>query len=284
MKQMFLFAALVFSTGSFAQKVTIKPTFQQGQKLEVVTTGNTVISMEMMGQSMETKLDMNVTRHLDVEKVADGTTTIEHKMKRMQMNVESPMGGSQSFDSDKADDMKGEGGKAMEKALKNKFSMVLDANGRIVSVKTDDNNANKGGSATDNPMLPPQMGGLGEVPKAGTASEFAILPANPIGKGDTWSDTTGGQKAQYTVTDLTADEVILSFTNEGKTNRKQEANGMEILVNTTDRSTGTIRIDRKSGLLKERNQTTNSEGNMEMMGQTVPLNTKMSMKTVVNVK
>ena len=144
MKQFFLVAAVAISVTGFSQKINNKLLFQKGQKLEMVSKVNSVVSMEMMGQSMDTKIDATITRSFDVEDVANGAATIEHKMKRMQMSFESPMAGSQSFDSDKEADMKGDGGKAMEKALKNKYSMTVDAGGKITAVKSDDDNPNKG--------------------------------------------------------------------------------------------------------------------------------------------
>src|SRR3712207_393258 len=143
MKQFFLVAALAISVTGFSQKVSNKLAFQKGQKLEMITKVNSVVSMEMMGQSMETKVDATVTRSFDIEDVANGVATIDHKMKRMQMSIEAPMAGAQSFDSDNEADMKGEGGKQMEKALKNKYTMSVDALGNVTAIKADDDNPNK---------------------------------------------------------------------------------------------------------------------------------------------
>lgn len=285
MKQFFLVAAVAISTTGFAQKVSNKLTFQKGQKLEMVSKVNSVISMEMMGQTMDTKVDATVTRLFDVNDVTNGSASVEHKMKRMQMNMEAPMAGAQSFDSDNEKDMKGDAGKAMEKALKNKYSMTIDPSGKITSVKADDDNPNKAAKAEGGDMMAGAMSGMiegMELPKVGDLSEFKILPDAGATKGASWTDTTGGNKAVYTVTDITDADILIDYSEEGTTERKQEANGMELTISSKDKTTGKITLDKKSGLLKEKTGTTTSEGTMDMMGQTIPMTTKVT--KVITVK
>lgn len=282
MKQFFLVAAMAISATGFSQKVSNKLSFQKGQKLEMITKVNTLVSMEMMGQAMDTKVEATVTRIFDVADVAAGVATIEHKMKRMQMNIEAPMAGAQTFDSENEADMKGEGGKAMEKALKNKYTMSVDAVGKITAIKADDDNPNKNATGTQAAdMLSGSMGQQAStvLPKIGDASEFKVLPNREVGKGETWTDTTKGVKATYTIADITPTDVIINFTEEGKTERKQEANGMELKITTKDKTTGKITLDAKTGLLKEKTGVTDSEGTMEIMGQEVPMTTKTTTTT-----
>ncbi|RYY98222.1 MAG: hypothetical protein EOO11_08730 [Chitinophagaceae bacterium] len=282
MKKVFLLGALALSLAGQAQKVTVKPSFTKGQKLEVVTKANTVLSIEMPGQTMENKIDATITRSFDIEDASASGATIEHKIKRMQMNFSSPMG-AQKFDSESEADMKSEGGKAAEKALKNKYTLTVDGNGKITHVKLDDKNPNTEESKGMMSSAVEQMG-AGGVPKIGSSTELTILPVGGVAKGDTWSDSTNSTKSSYTVSDITADEVIVTFTTEGKTERTQEANGMEISINSVDKSTGTIKVDLKSGIMKERVSTTNSEGTMEVMGQSVPMTTKTEATVTVTAK
>ncbi len=57
---------------------------------------------------------------------------------------------------------------------------------------------------------------------------------------------------------------------------------MELKISSKDKTTGKIVLDKKTGLLKEKNSTTASEGTMEIMGQSVPMTTKIT--KVVTVK
>ena len=282
MKQLFLVAALAFATTGFAQKVNNKLTFQKGQKLEMTSKVNTLISMEMMGQAMESKIDATVTRLFDVEDVTNNSATIEHKVRRIQMNFEAPMQGVQTFDSDNEKDMKGDGGKVMEKALKNKYSMTVDAGGKITAVKADDNNPNNTPKKEDADMMSTALAQFAagfDLPKTGDTSEFMILPPKELAKGESWTDSSKNIKTVYTLADVTDADIIVNYTEEASTSRIQEAMGQEITMNSKDKTTGKIILDKKSGLLKEKTATTNSEGNMEMAGQTMPMNTKTT-KTI----
>lgn len=271
MKKFFLPAALAITLNGFAQKVTNQLSFQKGQKLEMEVKVNSTISQGMGGDS---KVDVTINRIFDINDVANGNATIEHKIKRVQINFEAPMMGTQTFDSDKESDMKSEQGKQMEKALKNKYSMTVDATGRVTAVKKDDDNPNPE-SKTDDMManMLSQFASGIEVPKIGDKTDFTILPSKEVGKGDSWIDSNNNVKAVYKVTDLTDNEVVIEYTEDGKTERNQEAMGMEVKINSTDKSTGKIILDRKTGLLKSKTTTINSEGTMEMMGQTVPMTT-----------
>jgi hypothetical protein len=278
MKKVFLFAALAFSINSYAQKVSSTPTFTKGQQLELVTKFNTVMSMEMMGQSMDTKIDATVSRNYDVQSVEGQKTKLEHKTKRVQTSIELPMSPApRTFDSENAEDMNTEEGQATAKNLKNNYTIVLDANGHVSSVKANAENADASKVSNDDVMA--GVSGVGALPEVGSSSELTVLPAGGVEKGTNWSDTTGGHKFNYTVNDITADEIVVGFTDQTTTNKKREANGMEFNLSTVDKTTGTIKVDRRTGILKERSSTTNSEGNLEIMGQTIPA----TAKTVVNI-
>jgi hypothetical protein len=205
-------------------------------------------------------------------------------VKRLVFNVESPMG-SQAFDSEKESDMKGEGGKTAEKALKNKYTMMVDQWGKITHVEADDDNPNTPyAEASASPdMMGNMMSQVAEgldLPKAGDHIDLRILPADKK-KGDNWSDSVEGRKTIYTLSEITESEVIINFTENGTVNRTEETMGMEMTFNSKDKSTGRIVLDRKTGILKERTSTTDSEGTLEMMGQLVPMNTKMEKKITV---
>ena len=285
MKKIILLGAIVLSTAGYAQKVSNKLAFQKGQKFEITTIVDNVNSMEMMGQSMDMKMNMTTTRTLDIGDVANNVATIESKVKRMQFFFEG-MGKTEKFDSEKEEDMKGEGGKMAEKALKNKYTMKVDGSGKILDVKADDDNPNKAPAAKNDDM----MGGLEgimdgfDLPKAGDRLQLSILPAQEINKGSTWADTTAAskdekRKANYTVTNITDNEILIDFTEEVAAKMVKENMGMEINIDKKDNSTGKITLDRKTGFLKQQTVTTKSAATAEVMGQTMPVNSTVT-KTV----
>jgi hypothetical protein len=160
--------------------------------------------------------------------------------------------------------------------------MTVDPKGNITAIKADDDNPNKNPSAGDMDMMSGAFGQGADgmtLPKAGDKIEFKILPEKEVNKGESWNVDGKDSKATYTLSDITDNEIIVTFTEEGKTERTQTTQGMEMLIKSTDKTTGKIILDKTSGIMKQRISTTNSEGNMEVMGQSMPMNTKIT-KTV----
>ena len=286
MKQLFFFAALTLSISSTAQKVSNKLSFPKGQKLEIATAVNTLISQEMMGQTFDMKLNANITRLLDVEEATANSATIEHKVKRIQMDMDIPMMGSKTFDSEKEADLKGEGGKVFEKALKNKYKMTVDGSGKVTAVKADDNNP-KGKEENGDVMggMIEQIGLGLDIPKVGDVTEFKILPSREVSKGESWTDSTSTKdekiKTTYTIADVTDGEILVNYTAEGNAKIKQENMGTEVTVTKTDKASGKITLDRKTGLLKTRTDTIETTGTTEVMGQSMPMTGKTTKTTTV---
>jgi hypothetical protein len=289
MKKIVFSAAIVLIAAfASAQKVGTQLNFTKGSKIEVTTTINVVA--QLMG---EITTNATTTRILDVEDVNNNVATIESKIKRMQFSFEG-MGQSQTFDSENESDMKGEGGKMAEKGLKNKYTMKVESNGTIIEVTPDDDNPNAkkddAADATDPMMGMMEGGSVGglDLPKVGSKIELAVFPQGDMARGDTWSDTTTlvpgmTRKAIYTIKDITNDMILVNFTEESSGKLTRQNMGMEITIDQTDKTTGSITIDRASGLIKERNLTKKSEGTMEVMGQTMPLDTTTTIKETVTV-
>jgi hypothetical protein len=290
MKKIFLIAAVTLSLNGFAQKVAGNISFPKGKKLEVVTEMKKSNSLEVMGQSMETTVTSTMNEELDIEDANAGGATIEHKVKRLVFNAEGGMMGSQSFDSEKESDRNGDLGKAFDKSLKNKYKMMVDASGRVKQVKLDDDNPNGKMSAEDEQMaqlLSMQLGLNLAVPKAGAQTLFSVLPGREIAQGDTWTDTTSSQKgtrrsATYKVSSITATDVVLDYTEELTVNTTQEMMGQEATINTKDKSSGQITLDRATGLLKKKTSTVDSSGTIEAQGMSIPISGKTSITVTVN--
>jgi hypothetical protein len=277
MKFVFLLTGLTLAFTGFSQKLSNQIQFEKGKKLEMVIQVNMVVT-QAMGDS---KVNMNLTRIFDVNDVVNNTAVMEHKIKRVQFSMDNAMMGSQSFDSDKESDMKEDLGKAFEKGLKKKYTMTVDARGQVVSVKQEEENDKKKVSA-EGDMMTGMMNQLSkgmDVPKKGDFTEFHILPDHEVAKGESWTDSLGGRTTVYTLTELTENEAIINFTEVEKIERVQEMMGREIQVKSTDKTTGRVILDRKTGLMKERSSSFESSGEMQMMGQTIPI-TRTGTKTI----
>lgn len=286
MKNIFLIIALTTGLSGLAQKNTSKLTFPKGQKLEMTAQTKAVITQEVMGQSMDMSVNSTIVRSFDIEEVNNGTARIEHKIKKLQFAFDA-MGQAQSFDSDKPEDMKSEIGKSLEKSIKNKYSMSVDETGKILTVKADDNNPNI--EKTENDVMSNMMGQFADglqVPKTGEIISLMVTTAGQFAKGQSWIDTLAGEESgivKYTVTGITAFDVLIDYISEGTTKKKQDVGGgVEMDVNLKNKTTGIITLDKKSGLLKQRTVDSEGTGTMEVMGQSIPMKSKISGTITVN--
>jgi hypothetical protein len=289
MKKFFLVLAASTTLGVAAQKNDAgKISFPKGQKLEMTAQTKAVITQEVGGQSMDMNVNSTIIRAFDIGDVTNGTAKIEHKVKRLLFSFDV-MGQSQSFDSDKPEDLKSELGKTLEKSVKNKYTISVDEKGTIVNVKTDDDNPNKEQEASPNDMMGNMMGQFAEgleVPKTGDVISLKVVTAGALTKGQSWTDSLSGGETgtvKYTVANVTPSEILIDYISEGNTKRKQEVGGgMEVDVALNSKTTGIITLDKKSGLLKQRTLNSEGSGNMEVMGQKIPMKSKVSGTITVN--
>jgi hypothetical protein len=283
MKKLALLAVLAISFNSFAQ-TTNRLVFQKGQKLEVTREVKIAATTEFMGQSMEQTINSTTTEVLDVQDAGEKGTTFEHKIKRLLINAEG-MGQKQSFDSEKEGDRSGEMGKIFEKSLKNKYTFSVDPAGKITSVKADDDNPNDEETKMMVQMASQQMGIDLSLPTVGKSSQFKILPAYSIKKGDTWTDTTSedGEKRSinYTVAEMNNNEILLDFTSTMSVSKTQDIMGTEATINSNGKSTGRVVIDRKSSVLKQRTENGEVTGTIEAQGQSIPTSGKTTITVTV---
>lgn len=288
MKKLFLFIAVAACLHSKAQKNGSKLTFPKGQKLEMTAQTKAVITQEVMGQSMDMNVNSTIVRSFDIEEVTNGTAKIEHKIKKLQFAFDA-MGQAQSFDSEKPEDMKSELGKSLEKSIKNKYSMSVDETGTILNVKSDDDNPNATDTEKTDDIMGNMMGQFAEglqVPKTGEVISLKVITSGQFNKGQSWTDSLKGEESgtvKYTITGITDKEVLIDYVSEGITKKKQEVGaGMEVDVNLKNKTTGIITLDKKSGLLKQRTVDSVGSGSMEVMGQSIPMKSKITGTITVN--
>lgn len=275
MKKILFMAAFGVSVTGFAQ-VNGKINFPKGQKIEMTTETKKTATTELMGQSMESTLNSSVTEVFDVVDVTAGGATIGHTVKHLVFTANG-MGNSQSFDSEKEEDRKGEMGKIMDKALHNKYKMVVDPFGAITSVQADETNPN----ATKDPeseamteLVSTQLGLKLGLPKQGDVTVFKILPNRQIKQGDTWtdSDSANGQKRTtvYKVNNITASEILLDYSEDINVNTKQQIMGTDANIKSDDKVVGQITLDKTTGLLKQKTATIDTKATMEAQGMSIP--------------
>src|SRR5688572_9706634 len=119
---------------SFAQS-SGKIVLIKGQKFLQETVGNVLISQEIMGQSMESKIDMKSTNTIEVKDVKDTSYSLINTITKMKMDM-SAMGQNMSYDSDKKDNDSAIS-KSMGKVLNNPKTVDINKMGKVIN-KTED--------------------------------------------------------------------------------------------------------------------------------------------------
>ena len=117
----------------------------------------------------------------------------------------------------------------------------------------------------------------------------AVYPDKPVKVGTSWTQDIAlagaypmKSSTQYTVSSITADEVVLKA--EGKISTEEgltvESGGMTMGISLSGTQTGDVYLSRKTGLPAKSNLVLKIGGKMEVMGQSIDMNidSKVSIK------
>jgi Family of unknown function (DUF6263) len=279
-------ALVILTSPGFSQKVSGKLNFKKGQQIEITTDTKSLVTQEAMGQTVEFKIDGSITHVYQVADASGKQATLNHKTKHIGLNMDG-MGQTQTFDSDKKEDLDGQMGGPVKEILNKSYEMTIDQSGKVLNVKEDTMHTKKQGDEAD--MVGNILSKLGsalDAPVAGEASFFKILPAKELKKGDAWLDSTdapgGKEYIHYKLADVTPSEILLDYTSNSNSDIKSDMMGMEATTHMVNNSKGKITINRVSGILKNKTAETESEGTVDIMGQSIPIKTKTNL--TINVK
>lgn len=275
---------LAFSNSKLlAQKVFSRPVFEQAKTYTIEVDVQNTIMQQAMGQSIEFKTKATANHSYKATNVTDDFATLHHEMQKVAFQFEG-MGSKRNFDSDK--DKSGIGAEPVKELLTRKYNLILDSTGKVSMVApatfpeltVDDRSAIiinmlKEIIATS---LPPTKGGN---------SFFKILPDAGAAPGESWKDTVQTQNGvtinTYTLSAITDSSIVIDVKATGSEVIKTQMMGMEAITKTTNKTTGTIYIDKVSGIPKEQTITTEGTGTMEAMNTSMPFSNKTTMRTIV---
>ena len=118
----------------------------------------------------------------------------------------------------------------------------------------------------------------------GANAAFNVFPA---GKklGDSWSDSsiTAEMKTyrNYTIKSVSGNNATVQLTGTQITKKKVEQQGMEINISMDGKLSGEGIVDMSTGVLKEKTTVMDATGSAEIMGQSIPVTTKVTTVTTV---
>lgn len=274
-------AGLTVNTGLFSQQTSGGLRFTPGDSIPVQMELKATVTQEALGNAISFDTDASAWYHYNVIESADGKSRLEHHAKRIRFSFDG-MGRKSSFDSDRPDDLLGPYGETAKEILKRKFELTIDRTGNVVSTKPE-----KIGSLRGAEQLVVMMGMISDIsdliepPQTGKASIFKVLPDQIMKIGDTWADSvnTGSAmiKTVYQLKAITDSTLQIDFNLEGNSVTRAEMMGRETITTLTSNGSGSIVVDKSTGILKEKNQTTNYSGTMEAMGNTTPVTSRTTL-------
>jgi len=249
-----------------------KLNLNQGQKLHQTTITNAVITQTVNGNEIEMKNDVTLEVSITIDKV-DTAISTTNAINRMKFHA-LVMGNSSDFDSDKKEDMDGQIGQMLKNVFGKSYTTVFSLEGKLI--KSDAANvfaANVSDLIGQN---------FDELPK----ESFLAVPKS-LKAGDSFTQTTetdkyNSSKIIFTVQSVNGNIAVLSFTGKEKVKKSKNVQGMDAVISAESSISGTLSVDIKTGMIKEKKMITETKGTTEVMGQQIPLVSKVNAVITTN--
>ena len=270
---------LCANTNIYGQKVSGELQFEQGKTLVIHMEIKTSVAQQAMGNAIDFTADGSAIHSYKVTGTTTDNTTLHHEAKKIAFNFEG-MGQKRSFDSDNEKDMAGQFGEPVKNILSKKFDVIIDPNGKVVTIRPEKMEPVKADERLA--IVLNMLKDITDVvypPHKGEASFFKVLPPSPeTEKGESWTDSlqneTGKFKTIYTLSAITDSTIIVDFKGTAATVSKAMMMGTETVTTMNSTSSGKIILDKATGIVKEKIIITESNGNTEAMGGTMPVTAK----------
>lgn len=256
------------------QEILIRMEFTNNR---IQTAGAQVINFRLNGFAVH---------KYTVTDIGNNNIKLHHEIQQTGFSFDG-MGQKKSFDSGNEEDQKGPFAPYFKEILSRNFDITIDSSGRTIVATPEKTELSKPDDklVTITDMLKPIID-LVYPPAKGSASFFHVLPGGSKSVGSTWTETTDTESEKsttgYTVSSITDSTITVDFKTTATCNSKTEMMGRLTRTIVNNASTGNIIVDRKTGLLKEKTATTDSNGTTEAMGGTVPISGKLNVTVRVN--
>ena len=277
----FMFSVIV-ATG---QTVTRKVGLAKGQQLEQLSHVKMNMTQEMMGQSMEIKMESDITNVVEVKDAAANSFEVANTVKKVLMNMNA-MGQDMKFDSDKKEDMDGQMGQAFKGRIGVPREFTINKDGIITSLKNKTENKEEAGG-----MMGGMMTGAmseGEEKEGSSFNSLANIPAKGIKVGETWNDSTtddnGKTFTTYTLKEVNGGNGLVTLSANSDISRQMEQQGMSMQMDMKATTIGQYTFDVTTGIIKTRKATTKATGTIDVAGQSLPVNFETTVESTINKK
>ena len=275
-----LAAVCLIDLTASAQISSGKLLLAKGQKIQIDNNIKSVINQEMMGQAVEITIDANMIHQVEVKDKKTNSYLVSSTLTKLSTNG-SAMGQEMKFDSDKKEDLESETGKALKDQLNVSKEVELNENANVINGVKKDSKASPGGQLMD--MVNNVTGG-GSDESNGANAAFEVIPSGKKA-GDSWSDSSITDEIKtyrnYTIKAVNGNNATVLLTGKQITKKKVEQQGMEINVSMEGKLSGEGIVDMNTGLVKQKTTIMDGTGSAEVMGQSIPVTTKVTTTTTV---
>lgn len=279
-KTKLLFAlSIVLTTQTFGQSGTLSLT--KGQKFSIENKITAVNNQEVMGQSMESKADVNTLSTIEVQNVKDNNFDLTNNIAHLKA-VMSVMGQEMGFDSDKKEDLESDKGTELKNVINHPKNLTITNSGKIISGSKEES------KKVGDEMAQMMVRLLGDNPTTdgyGISLVFIPLPKN-VAPGYSWMDSSSNEetkkKTTYTVKEINGSDALITFTGTTATESQTEMQGVQVSTKISGTLKGQETIDTHTGVLKIKNSTVESTGTLSAQGMDIPMTTKIT--SVLSVK
>lgn len=275
----------VFSTQ--AQEYTFRYNLKKGDSFKNTSVADMQINQEINGRKIDMKTIMTIKLSYLVTNVQNDLITMDVKYDRMKMETEA-MGQKMVFDSDasSSNPMLADS-EAIFKAITGvSLSLSITPQGKLKEIKGVEKLQQAiAGTVSDpsNPMYSQISQQFSEESLKSTFEQMMVsfFPEKPVRIGESWTtDISVNQSsinldASIKSTLLSVDNYIATLKVETQLGEKdkiytQSINGMEVKMSMIGTQTGTMKIDVRTGWLKESDMDQDMKIESEVMGMKIP--------------
>jgi hypothetical protein len=277
----FMFSVIVAA----GQTVTRKVGLAKGQQLEQQSHVKVNMTQEMMGQSMEIKVESDITNLVEVKDAANNSFEVANTVKKVLMNMNA-MGQDMKFDSDKKEDMDGQMGQAFKGRIGVPREFTVNKDGIVTALKNKSDNKYE----TEGMMSGMMVGAMsdGEEKEGSSFNSLANIPAKGVKVGESWNDSTSDDSGKtfttYTLKEVNGGNGLVTLSANSDISRQMEQQGMSMQMDMKATTIGQYTFDVATGIIKTRKATTKATGTIDVAGQSLPVNFETTVESTVNKK
>jgi len=279
MKKVLLPVTLFFTVAVNAQSIKLN----KGQKITIRSSVTQEINMGMGGDIKNSDTSTSV---VEIKEADNNNYNAVYTLTKMKMSMDG-MGQQESYDSEKPGDGATELGKAIGEKVGKEVKVKIDKNSGKTTSETPESPEKKEEEDQNNPFgNMTAMIAAAETESAITESAFFLIPAGKKA-GDSWSDSVNVKDAMkgiktYTLKSINDNIATIGVFSKLDGKQNVELQGMQIDINLSAKTEGELLVDTKTFLVKKSSRVADVTGNMDMMGQSMPISSKVTETTLYN--